>query len=76
MARGAGGQPAALSDPTVEPAPVSNAGKVFAVALLATLGWAVVPGAEAQAPIRFGASLSQTGPLAPFGQSTLRGYQL
>ena len=35
--------------------------KVFAVALLAALAWAVVPVAEAQPPIRIGASLSKTG---------------
>ena len=36
MARGAGGQPAALPDAAVESAPVSHAGEIiFAVALLA-----------------------------------------
>jgi len=34
------------------------------------------PRAEAQQPIRIGASLSQTGSLATLGQNRLRGYQL
>ena len=55
---------------------MSHARKVFAVALLAALAWAVAPVAEAQPPIRIGASLSQTGALATLGQNTLRGYQL
>jgi branched-chain amino acid transport system substrate-binding protein len=52
---------------------VSKAGKVFAVAGLVALAWAV---AEAQPPIRVGATLSQTGSLAVLGQNQLRGYQL
>ena len=59
MARGAGGSDGALPDPAVESAPVSNAKKAFAVALLAALAWAVAPVAEAQAPIRIGAALGQ-----------------
>ena len=55
---------------------MSNARKVFAVAVLAALAWAVAPVAEAQPPIRIGASLSQTGALAAPGQNQLRGYQL
>ena len=55
---------------------MSHAGKVFAVAFLAALGWAVVPVAEVQPPIRIGASPSQTGALAALGQNQLRGYQL
>ena len=55
---------------------MSNAGKVFAVAVLVTLAWAVAPVAEAQSPIRIGASLSQTGGFAATGQIQLRGYQL
>ena len=46
---------------------MSNARKVFAVAGLAALAWAVAPVAQAQPPIRIGA--------AP-GQNQLRGYQL
>ena len=55
---------------------MSHAGKVFAVAFLVALAWAVAPGAEAQAPIRIGASLAQTGALSALGQNQLRGYQL
>jgi branched-chain amino acid transport system substrate-binding protein len=55
---------------------VSKAGKVLAVAVLVALAWAVAPVAEAQPPIRIGASLSQTGLYAALGQNQLRGYQL
>ena len=55
---------------------MSNARKVFAVALLVALAWAVAPVAEAQPPIRIGATLSQTGLYAALGQNQLRGYQL
>ena len=55
---------------------MSHAGKVFAGAVLAALAWAVAPIAEAQAPIRIGASVAQTGALAALGQNQLRGYQL
>ena len=55
---------------------MSHAGKVFAVALLVALAWAVAPGAQAQAPIRIGASLSQTGLYAAIAQNQLRGYRL
>ena len=55
---------------------MSRAGKVFAVALLAALAWAVAPVAETQPPIRIGASLSQTGAFAAIGQDQLRGCQL
>ena len=47
---------------------MSNARKVFAVAGLAALARAVAPVAEAQPPIRVGASLSQTGVGAAVGQ--------
>jgi branched-chain amino acid transport system substrate-binding protein len=55
---------------------VSFVRKVFAVALLAALAWAVAAGAEAQKPIRIGATLAQTGVYAFQGQIQLRGYQL
>jgi len=55
---------------------VSKAGKVFAVAVLVALAWAVVPVTEAQPPIHIGASLSQTGVYAPLGQNQLRGVNL
>jgi branched-chain amino acid transport system substrate-binding protein len=55
---------------------VSKAGKVFAVAVLPALAWAVAPVVEAQPPIRIGASLAQTGLYAALGQNQLRGYQL
>ena len=55
---------------------MSNARKVFAVAVLVALVWAVAPVAEAQPPIRIGASLSQTGTYAPLSQNQLRGYKL
>ena len=51
---------------------MSNARNVFAVALLAALVWAVAPVAEAQPPIRIGATLAQTGALAAPGQDQLR----
>ena len=54
---------------TCEWTPVSNARKVFAVALLAALAWAVAPVAEAQPPIRIGASLSFTGTYLAIGQN-------
>ena len=55
---------------------MSNARKVFAVALLVALAWAVAPVSEAQPPIRIGATLSQTGVNATVGQALLRGYRL
>ena len=55
---------------------MSHAGKVLAVAVLVALAWVVAPGAEAQPPIRIGATLSQTGLYAAPGQNQLRGYQL
>ena len=53
-----------------------HARKVFGVALLSALAWALAPVAEAQAPIRIGASLAQTGAYAALGQNQLHGYQL
>jgi branched-chain amino acid transport system substrate-binding protein len=55
---------------------VSNSRKVFAGALLVALGWAAEPAAQAQKPIRIGASVSQTGAYATNGQNVLRSYQL
>ncbi len=55
---------------------MSNAGRISAVAALAALAWAVAPVTEAQAPIRIGASFSNTGVYAPFGQPIHRGHQL
>ena len=46
---------------------MSHARKVFAVALLAALAWAVAPVAEAQPPIRIGASLPLHGEIHPQG---------
>ena len=40
------------------------------------LAWAVAPVAEAQPPIRIGATLAQTGVFASDGQFQFRGYQL
>ena len=55
---------------------MSHARKVFAVAGLAALAWAVAPVAQAQKPIRIGATVSQTGAFAALGPNQLRGYQL
>jgi len=55
---------------------VSKARKVCAVTVLAALAWAVALAAEAQSPIRIGATLSLTGSYAEFGQTRHRGYQL
>ncbi len=55
---------------------MSKAGKVWPAVVLVALAWAVPPIAEAQPPIRIGASLSQTGAYAALGQNQLRGYQL
>ena len=47
--------------------PVSNARKVFAVAVLAAQAWVVAPVAEAQPPIGIGAAHSQTSGHAGWG---------
>ena len=46
-----------------------NARKAFAVALLMALAWAIAPVAQAQPPIRIGASLSFTGTYLAIGQN-------
>ena len=51
---------------------MNHARKVFAVAVLAALAWAVAPVAEAQPPICIGATLAQTGALAALVQNQLR----
>ena len=55
---------------------MSNVRTVLAVTALVGLMWAGAPVAEAQKPIRIGASVAQTGAFAAQGQNTLRGYQL
>ena len=44
--------------------------------MLILLGAALTAAAQAQQPIRIGASMSQTGQYAVLGQNQLRGYQL
>ena len=51
---------------------MSHAGKVFVITLLAALAWGVEPGAEAQAPMRIGATPAQTGVYVVLGQNQLR----
>src|SRR6266851_3672968 len=56
---------------------MSTFGKAFiagVVIVAPSIGLVAV--AEAQPPIRIGASLSQTGSFASLGQNQLRGYQL
>ena len=55
---------------------MSGARPVFAVALLAALVATLAPGAEAQPPIRIGASLSLTGSYAEIAHNQHRGYRL
>ena len=55
---------------------MSNLAKVVVAALLAVLASVVLPVAEAQPPIRIGATPAQTGAYAATGQNQLRGYQL
>ncbi len=71
FAEGAGNDGRRAASPAV-----SHARKVWAVAVLAALGWAVAPVAQAQPPIRIGATLSQTGLNVTPSQNILRGYQL
>jgi branched-chain amino acid transport system substrate-binding protein len=60
----------------MEPAAVSHAGKVFVAIVLVTMAARVAAVAEAQPPIRIGATLAQTGVYATLGQNQLRGYRL
>ncbi len=53
-----------------------RSGTLIAAVVAAGLSLGTGPRAEAQAPLRIGASLSQTGSFAVLGQSQLRGYQL
>ena len=53
-----------------------RAAALIAAVVAAGFSLGTDPRAEAQAPIRIGASISQTGSLAPMGQNTHRGYQL
>jgi branched-chain amino acid transport system substrate-binding protein len=55
---------------------VSKVGKFSAIAGLVVLPWTLVPGAEAQPPIRIGVSASRTGTYEAPGQERLRGYRL
>ena len=56
---------------------MSTFGKAFiAGVMIVAPSIALVGVAEAQKPIRIGASLSQTGAYAALGQNQLRGYQL
>ncbi|HWU37412.1 MAG TPA: amino acid ABC transporter substrate-binding protein, partial [Candidatus Acidoferrum sp.] len=51
--------------------------RTFMVVAASVGVWAALAtAASPQGPIRIGASLSLTGPYAPFGQNRLRGYQL
>jgi len=60
----------------VESTPESDAGKVFTVAVLVALAWAIAPVADAEPTIRIGATLSLTGTYAALSQSLHRSYQL
>ena len=53
-----------------------KAGALVAAVVATGLMLDLPPSAQAQAPLRIGASLSQTGPYAPLALSQLRGYQL
>ena len=55
---------------------MSIARKVFAVPVLAALAWAAAPVADAQVPIRIGATLALTGGIVAADLNTLHGYQL
>jgi branched-chain amino acid transport system substrate-binding protein len=51
-------------------------GPLVAAVVATGLTLGLPPSAQAQAPLRIGASLSQTGPYAPLALNQLRGYQL
>ncbi len=53
-----------------------NAGALIAVAVAVGLSLGLPPSVRAQAPLRVGASLSQTGEYTPLALKQLRGYQL
>ncbi|MBI4247600.1 MAG: amino acid ABC transporter substrate-binding protein [Candidatus Rokubacteria bacterium] len=53
-----------------------RSGALVAAVVVLGLSRPVLPNAEAQAPLRIGASLSQTGPYTPLALKQLRGYQL
>jgi len=53
-----------------------RSGVALPAALLVAMAWAIVPAAEVQAPIRIGATASQTGVYGSDGQTLLRSYQL
>jgi branched-chain amino acid transport system substrate-binding protein len=53
-----------------------KAGALVAAVVATGLTLGLPPSAQAQAPLRIGASLSQTGPYAPLALNQLRGYQL
>ena len=56
--------------------PCTPAVKLGRLQLIVALGLFAAPVAEAQPPIRIGASVAQTGAYAAPGQNQLRGYQL
>ena len=53
-----------------------KAGAILAAVVATGLTLCLPPSAQAQAPLRIGASLSQSGPYAPLALNQLRGYQL
>jgi len=55
---------------------IMNPRKGVTFVVLVMLAWQVAPVAEAQRPIRVGASLSRTGAYAALGQNLLGGYQV
>jgi ABC-type branched-subunit amino acid transport system substrate-binding protein len=83
LARAAGVGQGALPDAAVESALIGRAiaamrkASALVASVVATgLTLGLPPSVQAQAPLRIGASLSQTGPYAPLALNQLRGYQL